>query len=83
MFIRKCLASEVDVNVNVNETVRSEILKNLSREVVRKPEVRPLTDWNGPTRDVLQQFEANLSLLEDLHGRLQFVMSEVRVIVER
>lgn len=69
--------------VNLKETLRSEILKKISREILRKPEVRPYTEISNPTRDVLQQFEANLSQLEDLHGRLRFVMNEVRTIVVR
>lgn len=31
--------------------------------------------------DVLQQLENNLALLEDLHGRLRLVMSEVRTLI--
>ncbi len=31
--------------------------------------------------DVLQQLENNLSLLEDLHGRLRLVMGEVRTLI--
>lgn len=67
----------------MNESLRSEILKNISREIVRKPEVRPFSEISNPTRDVLQQFEANLAQLEDLHGRLRYVMNEVRTIVAR
>ena len=31
--------------------------------------------------DVIEQLHANLAQLEDLHGRLRFVMSEVRSII--
>lgn len=67
----------------MNESLRSEILKNVNREVVRKPEVRPYSEIPVPARDVLQQFEANLLQLEDLHGRLNFILNEVRLVVRR
>jgi hypothetical protein len=71
----------------VNESLRNEILKNVKSGVVRKPEVRPSlrspSDISIPARDVLHQFEANLAHLEDLHGRLSFVMNEVRLVVRR
>ena len=35
------------------------------------------------TRDVLQQLEANLSYLEDLGGRLEFSLAEVRSLIKR
>ncbi len=67
----------------MKETRRSEILKNISRGVVRKPEVRPYSEISSPTGDVLHQLEANLSQLENLHGRLSFVLSEVRSVIRR
>ncbi|MGE0764515.1 MAG: hypothetical protein AB7N80_14665 [Bdellovibrionales bacterium] len=33
--------------------------------------------------DVIEQFRANMAQLEDLHGRLRFVMSEVRSLIVR
>jgi hypothetical protein len=35
------------------------------------------------TRDVLKQLDANIRMLEDLGGRLGFVMSEVRGLIRR
>lgn len=35
------------------------------------------------TKDVLQQLQNNIQLLEDLGGRLGFVMSEVRSLIRR
>lgn len=75
----------------MNESLRSEILKIVKSGIVRKPEVRPSvghpsrhpSEISIPARDVLHQFEANLAQLEDLHGRLSFVMSEVRTIIRR
>ena len=36
-----------------------------------------------PSLDVVSQMRANLSQLEDLHGRLSFVMGEVRHIIKK
>lgn len=33
--------------------------------------------------DVLEQLRANLNQLEDLHGRLRFVMAEVRSVLHK
>jgi hypothetical protein len=35
------------------------------------------------TRDVLKQLDANINLLEDLGGRLSFVLNEVRTMIRR
>lgn len=35
------------------------------------------------TKDVLKQLQNNIQLLEDLGGRLGFVMSEVRSVIKR
>lgn len=35
------------------------------------------------TKDVLQQLQANINYLEDLGGRLGYVLSEVRTIIRR
>ncbi len=35
------------------------------------------------TKDVLKQLEGNIALLEDLSGRLGFVLSEVRGLIRR
>lgn len=34
-------------------------------------------------KDILSQFRANISQLEDLHGRLRFVMSEVAEVIKK
>ena len=35
------------------------------------------------TRDVLKQLESNIQLLEDIGGRLSYVLSEVRTLIRR
>lgn len=43
---------------------------DISETIVREP-------------DVISQLRANLSQLEDLHGRLRFLMSDVRTIIQK
>lgn len=35
------------------------------------------------TKDVLKQLQTNIQLIEDLSGRLGFVMSEIRTLIRR
>ncbi|NJL25599.1 MAG: hypothetical protein HC902_10780 [Calothrix sp. SM1_5_4] len=47
---------------------------------------RALQDLPGlrhETRDVLQQMQANILILEDLSGRLGFALNEVRSLIRR
>lgn len=68
----------------MNESIRANVrTKNLSHEMARKLEPRGYSEISAPTQDVLHQFEANLAQLEDLHGRLRFVMNEVRTFIRR
>ena len=41
----------------------------------------PLIDYSQ--LDMLEQMQAHLSQLEDLHGRLRFVLTEVRSVLPR
>ena len=61
-------------------------------EIVRELEVgkaeAPAVEVRAPkasksSLDVVSQMRANLSQLEDLHGRLSFVMGEIRHVVKR
>lgn len=36
---------------------------------------------NGSAVDVLKQFQTNLNQLEDLHGRMRFMMAEIRSLI--
>ncbi len=38
---------------------------------------------NPSAMDVLRQFQANISTLEDLNGRLRFIMAEIRDLVRK
>jgi hypothetical protein len=35
-----------------------------------------------PSLDVLRQFEANMATLDDLNGRLRFMMTEIRGLIK-
>lgn len=38
---------------------------------------------NPSATDVLRQFQANINTLEDLNGRLRFLMTEIRDLVRK
>lgn len=44
---------------------------------------RELPGLRHETKDVLQQLHANVAMIEDLTGRLSFVMTEVRSLIRR
>jgi hypothetical protein len=57
-----------------------------ARETARPERERSYHEMPGlrhETRDVLKQLDANIQLLEDLGGRLSFVMNEVRGTMRR
>ena len=60
--------------------------ESTAREVGHAPLERSYTELPGlrhETRDVLKQLDANINLLEDLGGRLSFVLNEVRTMIRR
>ncbi len=63
---------------NMNETSAREIVQT-EREV----SYRELPGLRHETKDVLKQLDSNIRLLEDLNGRLGFVLSEVRSLIRR
>ena len=63
---------------NSNETSAREIAST-EREV----SYRELPGLRHETKDVLKQLDSNIRLLEDLNGRLGFVLSEVRSLIRR
>lgn len=69
--------------VNLQTKSAGEILP---REISSRLERSAYQEFPGlrhETKDVLQQLNANVQLLEDLTGRLGFVMSEVRSLIRR
>ncbi len=50
---------------------------------VERASYREIPGLRHETKDVLQQLHTNIQMLEDLGGRLGFVMSEVRSIIRR
>jgi hypothetical protein len=69
------------------------LLKNENGEIVRSenaPEMgsshrayHEIPGLRHETRDVLKQLDYNVQLMEDLCGRLGFVLSEVRTLIRR
>ena len=62
-----------------------------NQQTVEKPAPAPadrvayseLPGLRHETKDVLKQLQANISTLEDLGGRLGFMMTEVRSLIRR
>lgn len=50
---------------------------------VERPAFEALSGNRHETKDVLKQLHTNIQLLEDLGGRLGFVMSEIRSLIRR
>jgi hypothetical protein len=51
--------------------------------VAERASYRELPGLRHETKDVLQQLHANIQMIEDLNGRLSFVMGEVRSLIRR
>lgn len=61
--------------------------KDQSQALMREPSARRATEalpaLRHETKDVLKQLHANINCLEDLGGRLGFVLGEVRSLIRR
>ena len=63
---------------------QTEIKSKREFQEIEKPELEVQTvAAPQPSLDVVSQMRANLSQLEDLHGRLSYVMGEVRHIIKK
>lgn len=69
------------MNIGVNSQTKSETVNARSGE--RTSGYHELPGLRHETKDVLQQLTNNIAMLEDLGGRLGFVMSEVRSLIRR
>jgi hypothetical protein len=67
------------VNVSATQT-KIEIPRTTERVA---PSYQELPGLRVETKDVLKLLQHNIQLLEDLGGRLGFVMSEVRSVIRR
>lgn len=67
------------------QELRNQIKNNESRvdrtTTVASYAYREVPGAENERLDVIEQLQANLAQLEDLHGRLRYVMGEVRSIV--
>lgn len=75
------LRNEETLNtLNLHNQVNGE--KNTVREPVRAS-YQELPGLRHETKDVLKQLTTNIQLLEDLGGRLGFMMTEIRSLIRR
>ena len=57
-----------------------------AKPVLRETEsiaYRELPGLRHETKDVLQQLQSNIQMLEDLGGRLSYMMGEIRSLIRR
>jgi len=71
--------------MSVNEpTLQPVVATKISKtEVSSKRAYVESPDRNPSSMDVLNQFQANMNTLEDLNGRLRFMMTEIRGLIRR
>ncbi len=81
--------ANMDVVKEVAEELKENDLNTLNVQEQPSGELRALKahvelpGLRHETKDVLKQLEMNIQLLEDLGGRLGYVMSEVRTLIRR
>ncbi len=64
-----------------SQVVREETAKENSNSTAYV--YREVPGLDADRLDILEQLKANLDQLEDLHGRLRFVMAEVRGVLNK
>lgn len=69
--------------VQSSESFRGENAADKATRTIERTAYSELPGLRHETKDVLKQLQANIQMLEDLGGRLGFVMSEVRSIIRR
>ncbi len=73
--------TELTVNI-VNQSASKTKIETSARPLDRVG-YQEVPGLRHETKDVLKQLQTNIQLLEDLGGRLGFVMSEVRSVIKR
>ncbi len=69
--------------VIMNEQVNTVATNESLRSSAYRPSYHEITDSNVAETDVLAQLRANISQLEDLHGRMKFMMAEVGYLLKK
>ena len=70
--------------INLQSHTNSELTLRDSSVSVKSERARhELPVLRNEPRDVLQQLQANITLLEDQCGRLNFMLTEVRSVIRR
>lgn len=68
---------EISLNTTLNLAPQDQNREAVSPRIADMPSLRP------ETKDCLKQLHANLNALEDLSGRLGFVLADVRTLIRR
>lgn len=76
---------EQGARMSVSETtLQTAVTTKSSKQEISKSRVYVETpDHNPSSMDVLNQFQANMDTLEDLNGRLRFMMTEIRGLIRK
>lgn len=69
--------NELNVTNSVSHPGSTRQEKQNTRAYVESPTIHPAS------LDILKQFQANMNTLEDLNGRLRFVMAEIRGVIRK
>lgn len=69
--------------INMTPHSNSELPLRDSAAVKGERTLQDLPGFRSETKDVLQQLQANIALLEDKCGRLGFMMGEVRSVIRK
>lgn len=69
--------------MSLNETTLQTLATTKSQTEVKSRAYVESPNSNPSSMDVLNQFQANLATLEDLNGRLRFMMTEIRGLIRK
>lgn len=70
-------------------SVNQSTLQSIAPAKISKNEISPSRTYSdspnahATSMDVLKQFQANMATLEDLNGRLRFMMTEIRGLIRK
>jgi hypothetical protein len=68
----------------MNETTLQPVVTGkISKTEIKSRAYVESPNSNPSSMDVLNQFQANLATLEDLSGRLRFMMTEIRGLIRK
>ncbi len=87
MNVKRDWVANKEPEVNTQSQQKSNLRQKMKSEsgegVLSGRTYHDIPGLRHETRDVLKSLDANMNLLEDLCGRLSFVLAEVRTVTRR